>query len=305
MFLIKHIGVLVSATVLLTAASASAKTPAKAFGAMVLVGDIIPSCPKEICSVEVVPAPPPGRERTVGKQDVVVAVERAGFAPSGLKIPPRRRVTRPSKRVSEDVLRNRILAAVQKVLPSGVFIEELGHLQDIEVPRAGFDAVASWPGDPTFKRRVAVPVDLVADGNKFLTIQVSALLVMETDVPVASRDLQAGTLLTHADVTWKTIRVTRQTERPATSFGEVVGQKVTCYVPKGAPFEQRNLDRIPVVQKGGQLTVESVFGLVRVKTTGVVKQDGAVGDRVRVILVPANRTVWAEIVAPGRAVVMP
>jgi flagella basal body P-ring formation protein FlgA len=44
---------------------------------------------------------------------------------------------------------------------------------------------------------------------------------------------------------------------------------------------------------------------VRVKTTGVVRQDGAVGDRVRVILVPANRMVWAEIIAPGRAVVLP
>lgn len=279
--------------------------PAKAFGAMIRVRDVVPGCPQRMCDLEVVPAPLPGRTRVVRKRDVVAAIERAGYKPSGLRIPERRRVTRPAKRVSEDVLRKRILNAVEMVLPKGVRLEQLGHVQEVKVPRSGFEARATWPGAEHFRRRVSIPVDLVSDGKTFLKIQVSALLILETDVPVARRDLHTGTIVTQNDIVWETVRLESLPTHLATTPSEVVGRQIATHIKQGQCFEQRSLKRIPVVRKGGQLTVESVFGLVRVKTTGVSRQDAAVGDRVRIVLVPANRLVWAEIVAPGRAVVMP
>ena len=286
-------------------ASIRAMPPAKAFGAMIRVGDVVPGCPQEMCEVEVVPAPLPGRTRVVRKRDVIAAIERAGYKPSGLRIPERRRVTRPARRVSEDALRKRILDAVNAVLPKGTRLEELGHVRGVDVPRAGFEARATWPGMGHFRRRVSVPVDLISDGKKFLTIQVSALLVIETDIPVARRDLHEGTVVTQGDLVWETVRMESLPTHLATTPSEIVGRQIAAHVGKGDYFEQRSLKRIPVVRKGGQLTVESVFGLVRVKTTGVSRQDAAVGDRIRIVLVPANRLVWAEITAPGRAVVMP
>lgn len=289
---------------LLVAAPAGAKN-LKAAGPDVLVGDIVSKCPPEICALAVVSSPLPGREKTVSRRDVETAIRRAGMSPAGLRIPARVRVARPSKVVADNTLKGRIAAAVEAILPEGAVIETLGALSNVEVPKAGFEVQARWPGEKEFRRRVSIPVDFFSGGRRFRTARVSALLAFETSAPVSARDLRKGETISIGDIRFKTVRLTDAPTDLLLSTQEIVGRQTASNVAEGKPFFKQSIKRIPVVREGERLALESVFGLVRVSVLGVSRQDGAVGDRIRVVTMSNNRLVWARITGPGRAMVMP
>jgi flagella basal body P-ring formation protein FlgA len=286
-------------------ASSEAQSSAKAFGAAIKVGDIVPRCKAPVCDVAVAPAPLPGRTRVVSRRDVHDAINRAGLQAEGLRIPARKRVTRPAKTVGERELRDVIAQAVVEILPDDVKLENLGRVSKVEVPAKGFEVQARWPGAESFRRRVSIPVDLLADGVRFRTIQVAAQLVLEAEIPVAARPLERGAVVSARDIVWAKVRLDTPTNHLATQERDIVGRQLSNGLGKGMPFTARTLTRVPIIRRGQRLTVASVQGLVRVKTTGEAKQDGAVGERIRVLLMPAGRLVWAEVRGPGVAMVIP
>jgi flagella basal body P-ring formation protein FlgA len=269
------------------------------------VSDIVRDCKEELCSLAVAMSPLPGRTKTVERHDVEAAIRLAGFNTASLNMPTRVRVTRPSAIASTSTLKQKIEDAVIAILPSNVVLDEIGTVSEVETPKAGFEVRARLTGDSSFHRRVSIAIDYLSNGTKFRTAQVSALLALEADIPTAVRDLNVGDIINDRDVQWKKVRLDTEPSELAVSTAEIVGRQVDAFVPSGAPFPQRSLKRIPVIKEGERLTLESVFGLVRVAALGVSRQDGAVGDRVRVILLSDSRLVWAQISGPGRAVVVP
>lgn len=292
-------------TLVLTAAPAFAEMPLKAFGADVLVGDIVHSCSKEICGLSVVSSPLPGQVRTVNKREVEAAIRNGGGDPSLYRIPTRVRVSRPAESISSTEMQKLVEAAVRAVLPKGFLLEDLGSVSGMDVPKAGFEVRAGWSGDETFHRRVSLPIEFLSEGTKFRGTQVSALLAFETDIPTAARTLNPGDLVRSEDIRWTRIRLESAPADLVMTPAEIVGHLVESTVAAGRPFEQRVLRRVPVVREGERVALESVFGLVRVSALAVSRGDGAVGDRVRVVTMADNRMVWARITGPGRGTVVP
>ena len=285
--------------------TADADTIHKAFGPDVLVGDIVNRCPPEICALAVTPSPLPGRTKTVNRREVADAVRRAGKDPEFLRIPERVRVSRPSKIAKAAELKGRIETAIKAVLPPGVVLEELGTVSDLEVPKLGYAVSARWTGEEKFRRRASIPLEFLSEGTRFRTDQVSVLLAFETSIPVAVRDLRPGEVVSERDIRFKTVRLDSDAERTVTERAAVLGHQVQSPVAAGESFATEDLKRVPVVREGERVSLESVFGLVKVSALAVSRQDGAVGDRVRVITLVESRLVWARILGPGRAMVVP
>ncbi len=285
--------------------SAGAAVPKPISGARILVGDLVPRCKETSCSIEVGPAPLPGRSRVVRRQEVVKALKDAGHDSRGLNIPLSRRVLRPAKKVSKEELKNRISKAVVKVLPKGFVLESLGKVNGTNVPKDGFDVTARWPGDERFRRRVSIQVDLTSDGTSFRTMQIAATLSLNARLPVAARYLDVGTIVDAHSYKWSSVRLTEMPAHLARSPSEIIGRRISRVTEEGKPFKSRDLERIPVIMRGQRLNVVSIRGLVRVRTSGVARQDGAVGDVIRVIVQPAGRLLFANVTAPGFVEVTP
>jgi len=302
---IHNLARILTAAAVFIATPAMAGAPVKAFGAEVLVGDVVRSCPPELCALAVVSSPLPGQVRTVNKRDVEIAVRRAGGDPSALRIPERVRVIRPAKTISKEELQQQVEAAVKAALPAGFVLDDIGVMSTMDVPKAGFEVRALWSGGDTFHRRAVIPIEFLSEGMKFRGAQVSVLLALETEVPTAARDLAAGTLVRQADIRWKRVRLESGAAELSLSEADVVGRLLETEVSSGSPFEKRVLKRVPVVREGERLTLESVFGLVRVSALAVSRGDGAVGDRIRVVTMADNRMVWARVMGPGKGMVVP
>ncbi len=297
--------VVLAAVCIINPASSEAAMPAQVSGSKIHVGDVVSKCLGAACEIEVGPAPLPGRAHVVRRQDVIKALREAGIDPKHLKIPMRRRVLRPARKASKQELAEHIRNAVIDILPDGVALESLGRISELDVPKNGYQVKARWPGERSFRRRVSVPIDLVADGALFRTLQISAILTLEIRLPVAIGDLPKGTILDNRVIKWTEAKLKAPPGKLACSASELIGRRLTQVVAKGEPFKVAVLEKIPVVTRGQRLTVESIQGLIRIRTYGEARQDGAVGDRIRIVVPSSSRLLWAEVTAPGLAVVLP
>ncbi|MDJ0761597.1 MAG: flagellar basal body P-ring formation chaperone FlgA [Myxococcota bacterium] len=286
-------------------AAARGKTLDTTTGSKVRVGDIVTNCDGEPCELEIGPAPLPGHSRVVYRKDVVRVLKAAGFGSSKLKIPVRKRIFRPANIVSEEELRQAIEAAIEDIMPKNVSLEALGRVGEYKVPASGYGVRVRWPGAPVFRRRVSLPVDLVADGASFRTLQVGATFNYKARLPVAARDLPFGTILDQTAVKWAEVQLDTAPSEFAGTIGDVIGRRLNQTTEVGAPFKTRDLDRVPVVHRGDRLVIESLQGLVRIRTLGLAKQDGAVGDRIRIGVPSTSRLVWAVVTGPDSAEVVP
>ncbi len=299
-----HVAVLFS-LLFLSPLDAEASTQTRVSGASVLVGDVVKGCQGEACAIEVGPSPLPGRTRVVRRREVLAALRSAGFGTDDLMIPIRKRVVRPAKRIPEEELTPRVQDAVTDILPDGIALENLGRVGAMWVPKNGFEVQARWPGERSFRRRISIPIVLVSDGVPFRTLQVAATLQVITRLPVAAADLPKGTLLDGGTVKWAELHLNRPPDQLARTASVVLGRRLVRAVAKDEPFELVDLVKVAVVARGERLDLESIQGLVRIRTAGVARQDGAVGDRIRVLVHSTSRLLWAEVVAPGRAIVVP
>lgn len=133
---------------------------------------------------------------------------------------------------------------------------------DIEFP-----AVAR-PGRASLRVRIA------GRRSMFVPVTLAAL----ADVPVASRDLAAGELITDADVTWELRPVTGAA--PQLAVGAVVASPIAA----GDVIDDARVTAPPPVARGAEVEVVVVRGAVEIVTRGHLEQAARVGARARVRL---------------------
>jgi flagella basal body P-ring formation protein FlgA len=274
-------------------------------GGWVLVRDIVDNCHAGFCDIEVVRAPLPGNTRTVRRGEVLRALRDAGYESHGLTIPERTRIRRGAVKVDSEVINRQIREKIESVLPSGTLIEKLDRIDSFSVPQSGYSIEVTWSGDADFRRRVSIPVALVSDGIAFKRLQLAALLELEVELPVASRKLDSGTVIGPDDMERVRLRMTSSPSNLALKAEQVYGRVLRNPVDQGAPFALRSLESVPVVFDQQAVAVEHSIGSIRVTVAGMARMNGAIGDRIRVILSSDNRLVWAVVSGPGKASVVP
>jgi flagella basal body P-ring formation protein FlgA len=274
-------------------------------GARIVVSDIVPTCPEEARDVEVSRAPLPGRTAIVGKAEVVRALQAAGIDAATLRIPKSQRVLRPSRRPSEDELQAKVQRAIAEVIPEHARLVSLGPLPNVEVPLDEYEVRAQWSAGSSAGRRVVIPLALVSDGEEFFRWQASGEVVHESLLPVLVEGLPSGAIIREQDVELRPLAISRPKPDIATELSQVIGRRLTKAAASLEPMRLGDLEEIPIVKRGENMLLSSIHGAIRITTSAVAREDGALGARIRVVAGNTQRLLWAKIVAPGQAVVMP
>lgn len=94
-------------------------------GQRVLLGDLAPSVPRGIASVDLGKAPPPGRTRYFPYEEVAARLRSAGIGASKLRLPQGIRVKSESRQFSAEELRDMAEPHVRDAMATGMSLEAL------------------------------------------------------------------------------------------------------------------------------------------------------------------------------------
>src|SRR5579864_4273911 len=88
--------------------------------ARICLADAVPSVPSAMADVDLGPAPPPGGSRIVGRDEMIVAIRRAGLYPNTTLLPASVRVTSAARRITSAQFVSLAAPVISRCLRPGV-----------------------------------------------------------------------------------------------------------------------------------------------------------------------------------------
>jgi flagellar basal body P-ring formation protein FlgA len=137
------------------------------------------------------------------------------------------------------------------------------------------------------------------NGKARMIIQVVADVTATIDAVVPNRFLKADELIDVGDT--KTVRVrVHQVNHPfIMAESEVIGMSAARPLPPDVPL-RRAFVRLPlVVKKGDRVLIEAQRGGLSIRTYGITKSSGQVGQTITVVNLDSGRELTAKVVGPS------
>lgn len=275
-----------------------------------------PALARELHSLVVGRAAPPGAARDVDLTYVRIRLRQAGLAddqfhlvfPPGMDEKGRFSVRTPAQTVGAAALRDAVEQAIRTALAGSSVREEegakdvltpqveigFGDLPDLQVP-VGVVAIRVAP----FQRRpsgsVIASVQVAVDGRPVRTIPVRASVQVLEPVLVLKE-----TLPRHTPLAPEFITVERRDERsvPAgvlRSPSQLDGMRTARYLRAGSILSEGVIEPVPDVAAGDTVRILAQVGVVKVMAEGVLLADGRIGDRVPVKNGGSGEVVWGRL----------
>ncbi len=150
-----------------------------------------------------------------------------------------------------------------------------------------------------FLGRAVFVVSVRGAAGNFFNQWVSADVSQRVHVVVAGRKLRRLHVIEAADVHLQAIRLRHTRRRYLLDPEVVVGKRLTQSLRKGTPIREDQLEIAPLVRRGDRVTITVRSEGLQIVTTGKAKQDGQLGEMIRVMNLDSKKTVFAEVVTSG------
>jgi|GEM_PF-4588717 len=175
-------------------------------------------------------------------------------------------------------------------------LDQVTTLPDMEIPAGNVTLERGALPTPT-ATYVSVPVKVDVDGRTVRTVYVGYRVTRFTEVPVAARNLAAGTVLSAADLTMKKVPALG---RIPTSSDDLIGHRTLASIPAGTPVFPEMTAAVPLVRAGQPCMLIVTDVGVRLTADVISRQDGVLGQTVAVYDEQTKHAMSAVVVAPGR-----
>lgn len=200
--------------------------------------------------------------------------------------------------VSAERIEAAVTAYVTEVaaMPDEEIEVTVSRAADVEVPEADDVAIAvSHRGDVPAGRNLAVTVRLTSGGDDLRRFSLTARITRYAVAAVAAVDLKSGDPLDAGNVVFRRADVTAFPDYLPMGDG-IIGMSADRRITAGTILTEHHV-RIPYdVQRGDKVMIEVRTGSCMLKAAGIARENGRVGDEIRVHIDETNATVTCRVV---------
>lgn len=259
---------------------------------------------------KVAAAPEPGKKTLLNPSAIARMAYYRGYiwrAPAGL----RRIVVRRASRLipSQD-----IVAAISEALTLHTNADRM----DVDLGNRGSNIhvglkdtvdllVESISYSATSNRFTAIlasrPADMQGATGQVRRFRVTGRGYELVEIPVLAQRVRAGQAIRDTDIDWKEIRKSKLHRQAVRDLDELVGMSPRRSIGVGRPIRISDLQRPVAVPKGSIVTMFFNAPGISLTATGRAEAAGGIGDVIRIMNTRSRKTVEAEIIAPGKAVI--
>lgn len=150
-----------------------------------------------------------------------------------------------------------------------------------------------------FVGTVPITITVLADGAEVKRGVVTAQVRAMRPVLVARHDLERGDLVREEDVGWEERDVSTLPDRVVFMRDEVVGKRVRRRVGAGTLWRTGLLTEPTVIQRGQMVRLRFQRGPLRIAGLGKAREEGELGELIRIQNVDSRREVMGRVRADG------
>ncbi|GGF52032.1 flagellar basal body P-ring formation chaperone FlgA [Alteromonas lipolytica] len=157
----------------------------------------------------------------------------------------------------------------------------------------------SFDVDPATLQQSYLNVRVSCDSNNWYLFS-SAKVTRTRTIVVTASMISPDTVLTSSHLTLADVDVKQLRHTPFNDLSQLIGARLKYRVREGQPVQSNMLC---FICKGDRITISAVVGAMRVKTSGIARQDGVIGDYIEVVNSSSNKSVIAEVASTQEVVV--
>jgi flagella basal body P-ring formation protein FlgA len=247
----------------------------------------------QLAAVEIGASPLPGLSRIINPGDITVRLRQHHLdsARIDVALPPGIRITRSGHDIAADEITRAAIESARdaiKNLPDAT-LEPVTDGAKFVVPAGKSQILAgAWRGNPE-SGNITVPVSIAVDGKAVRMVDVVLRIHRKIMVLVASHDVQLHEVLGPGDVALMAVDLKSGPEAPITAFEDALGKRATRRIAANAPISASMLEKAPLIAANDAVTIEFIYGALRVTAAGVARQAGAEGDTIHVYATDTKR----------------
>lgn len=192
--------------------------------------------------------------------------------------------------------------------------EKKGFLPQAEIRIKSLDVSGSFtlppgrvtheiiPSDPQILNSRRFTFIFRVDGRVERNLSYRAELEALAPVAVAAMDLARGVEITERDINFVSMDLARL-RNPAFSAEELVGKVLRRTVRMGDVFDRNFVEEPSLVKRGEVVTIVARRGGMQLSATGVARDEGKLGDTIRIRNSVSQQEILCQVVAPATVIV--
>lgn len=154
------------------------------------------------------------------------------------------------------------------------------------------------PSRPAIIGSTQFTIRFSVDGKIKKTLVVRGRLKVIAQIAVASSNLNKDEILSPDTYTFED-RDINKLKNVIFDRQQMEGKKLTRRISNNTPILLSNLDKIPIIKKGQRIKVLVKSGNLELSMIGIAKGNGGIDDMIRVQNINSNKTIYAQVIAPG------
>ena len=245
-------------------------------------------------------APLPEKSLWVRKAHVIAKLELFGLSASDYHLTHNGAVEvfRRSVKVSPETIRQAVKAYIEAHSPwaaNQLKIKNIRLKNPLHVPPGEMHISVQapkhtdWLGATPFSVRVSVMGRLVKK------ITVAATIEVWSDVVLAARPLGRNQPVTPESIKIVRMSLSRAPSNAILSKDLVLGRRVNRSIAANSILRSDQVELPPVVKRGDILQVVARSRALKISVKGLAKENGALGERIRVQNIRSKRIIYAQV----------
>ena len=246
-------------------------------------------------------APLPGQSRSIDPSHVELRLKQHGLDQSNIHLIASGpvKVSRRYSLVSADQIKSAVRAYIQKNAPWDKRQLKIGPVQcrrDLKAPYGRAALTVSAPKHTDWLGVVPFTVRILNEGQTYRKIFASARIEVLSEVLMTTKPLGKNQPITRSDIQRKQMNLSRAPSDVIADPKQVLGQRTTRSIAAHSILRNDQVESPPVVRKGDIVQVLAESNTLKVTTQGMAQENGARGERIRVVNLRSKKTVYAQIV---------
>lgn len=252
------------------------------------------------------PAPPPGSRIVVEAAQLRAIARQFGVDWRAGSSSDRVIIDRPGRLLPREPMLVAMRAALTGVGAGEDLEIDLGAFQSPMVPPgAAVDIAVEQMDWDAGSGRFTAQLALTGEGMALQRLRVSGGAQEMLLLPVATRRLNAGSVVQGDDIRMARVRAAIANTGVARAPAEAVGQTLRRQLAPGQPLLLGDLGRTAAIQKGARVTLRLRAAGLNLSATGQALEAGAVGEHIRILNTTSRAIVEGEIIGPDEVRVLP
>ncbi len=177
-----------------------------------------------------------------------------------------------------------------------VFIQVPQNIPEVSTNGDNLGIHVDWSkGQNALSGRVLLPVRISNGHNLLTTVQVIADVTRFERVCLANGMLDRHHMIGQYDVRYELRDVTNMHEVPIQSMRECVGKRTRRMITGDRILTAGMLQSPPMVERGRSVKVVLSHHNLEITTSGIAKEDGWLGDNIRVRHAQSKQDIYCEV----------